>query len=491
VRVSFRTKLLGLAAIFALPFLFLVIAGAVIAARVESQVASIQGSYLPKIALEPQLEGDLERLERGFQDAVAAHDRDGLEGTHLLRDGMLKRLGDAGDAVDPTDAKALRAAIDDYFATAYDVSRRLIAGETGEGLVDTMKTMQAKQARTLEVVQRATALDRSDVEGAFRAVQRAEATAGAYRLWVGVACLGGGFLLSLALSRALLRSVRALSDGFERFGRGEFDEPIPVAGGDELADLARHANDMAASLKVSKQELEAFSYSVAHDLRTPLRGANGLSRVLLEDYGDKLDKQGHEYLDRIVSATERMGQLIDALLSLSRVTRVELRRDAVDLGRMAEGIVKQLRVANPERQVEFVCEERVVAQADAALVRAALENLIGNAWKFTNGRPDARITLGVERDGEGRDGGGSVYFVRDNGAGFDMAYSKRLFVPFQRLHTQAEFAGTGVGLATVQRIVHRHGGRLWAEAAVGKGATLRFTLHGNPAGATTAGAKTP
>jgi light-regulated signal transduction histidine kinase (bacteriophytochrome) len=233
-----------------------------------------------------------------------------------------------------------------------------------------------------------------------------------------------------------------------------------------------------SALKLSNRELEAFSYSVAHDLRAPLRGISGFSTALVEDCSDELSGQARQYLSRIQAGAGRMAELIDALLSLSRVSRIELRRQEVDLTRIVEGIVTQLRAANPDRDVKVVAEPGVVAQGDPVLLRTALENLVGNAWKFTATRASATIAFGVEtRDGQ------SVYFVRDDGAGFDMVGADRLFSPFQRLHTTDQFPGTGVGLATVQRIVHRHGGRIWAEGAVGRGAVFRFTLGGAKGGA--------
>jgi len=232
-----------------------------------------------------------------------------------------------------------------------------------------------------------------------------------------------------------------------------------------------------AALRLSNRELEAFSYSVAHDLRAPLRGINGLSKVLLEDLGDRLDDEAKDHLARIAAAAQRMGTLIDALLALSRVTRTELHRESVDLSRLAEAVVHQLRLNEPVRAVDFVNEPGVMADADPPLLRAVLENLLGNAWKFTAKRDRAQIAFGSELMG-----GSRVYYVRDNGAGFDMAYADKLFAPFQRLHTTAEFVGTGVGLATVQRIVDRHGGRIWADGVVGEGATFRFTLPSSAEG---------
>ncbi len=233
-----------------------------------------------------------------------------------------------------------------------------------------------------------------------------------------------------------------------------------------------------SELQLSNRELEAFSYSVAHDLRAPLRGINGFSLALLEDCADKLDPAGKDYLRRISDGATRMGQLIDALLGLARVTRKELRRESVNLTQLAEAVTKQLQAAEPGRTVVFDNQPNVLAQGDPQLLRAALENLLGNAWKFTGTREAGRVTFGstVQK-------GATVYYVSDNGAGFDMAYAAKLFTPFQRLHSASEFAGTGIGLATVQRIVTRHGGRIWAEGHVGQGASFFFTLSDNAQGA--------
>ena len=240
----------------------------------------------------------------------------------------------------------------------------------------------------------------------------------------------------------------------------------------ERAELTRQLARYTAELEAANRELEAFSYAVSHDLRAPLRSIDGFSQALLEDYGDRLDAPGQDYLRRVRAATQRMGELIDDLLELARVTRAELRREPVDLSELARGIVERLREAEPGRQVEFVIAGALAAEGDPRLLRIVLENLLGNAWKFTSGRPNARIEFGsADRDGE------RVYFVRDNGVGFDMAYAQRLFGAFQRLHTSAEYPGTGVGLATVQRIIHRHGGRIWAEAQPEAGATFSFALE--------------
>jgi PAS domain S-box-containing protein len=609
LRLSFRATLMTIVGVTALAFILLIVASGVVATRVEKQLSSIQNRYLPKVVLRPELEGAFDRLRRGFQDAVAAHDLEMLQATKAEKERFLQHLADARQSVDPEDDRALRQALDEYYSAAFDVSRRLIADETGEALVEAMSAMQAKQIRLGAAVEKATAFDGRQMSDAFAAAARSEADARTYRLWISVACLAVVLAIWLGLSRSLLRSVGALTAGFGRFGAGQFADPVPVEGSDELADLAVQANTMAASLErsvkerieaeekfrsllesapdamvivgmdgrialvnaqteklfgfarheliggdanallpehlreksplgpvtgsaarpagasfelsgrhkngsefpieiaqnpletddgilvssairditqrkiietaleTSNRELEAFSYSVAHDLRAPLRGINGFSRTLLEDYEGKLDDEGKEYLNRIAAASERMGLLIDALLALSRVSRAELQRDNVNLSNLAEAVVKQLRLGQPERAVEYAGQEAVTAQGDPALLRALFDNLLGNAWKFTGARKDAAIAFGTTRHN-----GSMAYYVKDNGAGFDMAYAGKLFAPFQRLHHVKEFAGTGIGLATVQRIVRRHGGEIWAEASVGAGATFYFTLSSSAKG---------
>ena len=242
-------------------------------------------------------------------------------------------------------------------------------------------------------------------------------------------------------------------------------------------ELEQRVAERTAELAVANRELEAFSYSVSHDLRAPLRSIEGFSRLLVEKHARQLDDRSRECLQRLRCASQRMSHLIDDLLHLSHVTRGGLRPQPVDLSALAGAIAADLQKPQPERRVTFVIAQGLVAHADPRLLRVALENLLGNAWKYTSRHPQARIELGmIERDGE------HVYFVGDDGAGFDMAYAERLFGAFQRLHSVAEFEGTGIGLATVQRIIHRHGGRIWAEAAVEKGATFYFTTDSGSCG---------
>jgi len=242
------------------------------------------------------------------------------------------------------------------------------------------------------------------------------------------------------------------------------------AADERIAGLNEDLRQRAAELAAANAELETFSYSVSHDLRSPLRAIDGFSQALLEDADLLLDSPSRRHLDRIRAAAGRMGDLIDALLELSRVTRRTLERRNVNLSALAGSVADELRRGDPNRQVVFTIDPDVEAEGDERLLRLVLQNLLGNAWKFTAGRTPGTIAFGAERNGE------VVYFVRDDGAGFDMRYADQLFAPFHRLHGATEFPGTGIGLATVARIVQRHGGRVWAKGSVGEGATFYFTL---------------
>jgi signal transduction histidine kinase len=241
------------------------------------------------------------------------------------------------------------------------------------------------------------------------------------------------------------------------------------------AELEQRVRERTAQLEAANKELESFAYSVSHDLRAPLRGIDGWSLALAEDYAEQFDERAHQYLERVRSETQRMGLLIDDMLQLSRVTRTEMRVNDVDLTSAARRIAAELSEVNPSRRIEFVIEPNLSGLGDARLLDIALTNLLGNAVKFTGPRAIARIEFGrAEQNGE------TAFYVRDNGVGFDMAYAGSLFGAFQRLHKASEFPGTGIGLATVQRVIHRHGGRLWTEAQVDRGATFYFTILENP-----------
>jgi light-regulated signal transduction histidine kinase (bacteriophytochrome) len=236
--------------------------------------------------------------------------------------------------------------------------------------------------------------------------------------------------------------------------------------------LTTDAEKALAALAESRREIESLTYTIAHDLRAPLRAIEGFARALSEDSAGGLDEDGRRYLQHVLDASRKMSAMLEGLLSVARIYRADLHPVPLELAGVAQGIVDRLRAAEPERRVEVVINGTLAAEADPALVTAALEALLQNAWKFTRGRDPARIEVGVQSATP------PVYFVRDNGVGFDMRYADRLFSPFQRLHAERDFEGTGVGLAMAQRIFRRHGGRIWVEAAPDRGATFYFTLSG-------------
>jgi len=483
--VSLRAKLSIIVGAAAAGLVLVTVLTALIGMRETGELQAIQGRLLPRLALGPRLDADFERLGRSMQDAVAAQDRQALDQTRAIRDAMFERIATAPGAISAPQAATIRQTTDDYYSAARDVSRRLIEQETGEPMLAAMAAMQAKRAAAAAALNQATNLDYGQLAEHFGAIRAARAAAARLRIAVSAGCLALVLFLSIKLSREILGVVTDLSLGFARFGRGDFSQLIPVTTEDEVGKLTAEANQMAerlrstldhlaatsAELTRANDELQAFSYSVAHDLRAPLRGIDGFSQALLEDYSGRLDEDGQRYLRRVRSSAQHMAQLIDGLLSLARITRGDLRREPVDLTVLARATAERLKTAQPDRHVEFSIQDGLAAIGDGRLLSIVLDNLLANAWKFTRNQPRPLIEVAsARRDSQ------LVFQVRDNGAGFDMTYASKLFGVFQRLHTQDEFEGTGIGLATVQRIIRRHAGRIWAEGKVGTGATFFFTL---------------
>jgi signal transduction histidine kinase len=285
-------------------------------------------------------------------------------------------------------------------------------------------------------------------------------------------------LLVVLTAKRISSPIDALIGTAREVEAGNFAVRVPVKASDEIGALGATFNSMldqiqkwGAEIERTNKELEAFSYSVSHDLRAPLRGIDGFSKALLEDYYEKVDETGRDYLTRVRTATQHMGRLIDDLLKLSRLTKIEMRQEPVPLSGIVTKIIDSLKNNEPDRSVECVVQEGITINGDPYLIEIAMENLLNNAWKFTGKTPSPRIQFGMtQKDGL------NVCYIKDNGVGFDMTYSEKLFGAFQRLHSPEEFPGTGIGLVTVQRIIHRHRGRIWAEAELNKGATFFFTI---------------
>jgi len=294
-----------------------------------------------------------------------------------------------------------------------------------------------------------------------------------------VACLSNGADDCIAESKALdvmhariqVQIRRSQIEEDERRARDSaLRSELKVADARAARELAEARAELVSQLQEKNRELEAFSYSVSHDLRAPLRSIAGFSQMFQEDFADKLDETGAGYLQRIQDGVKRMNVLIDDMMSLAQVGRSELNRVRLNLSELAQGVAEELRHRNGNGGVTIDIEDGVCAEADPGMARILFDNLLGNAWKFSSKKPDARIEFRLSKDQP------NVFLVRDNGAGFDMRYAEQLFLPFKRLHRDTEFPGTGIGLATVNRIVSRHGGRVWAEGVVGAGATIYFTL---------------
>jgi signal transduction histidine kinase len=295
-----------------------------------------------------------------------------------------------------------------------------------------------------------------------------------------IAALIAGALAGHAVARAQSAPLRRMAEVMDRAAREHAYSLRVEKGSGELARIAESANELLAQmqerdvtirrrtteLEAANKDLESFAYSVSHDLRAPLGSIDGFSQALELDHSDKLDDEGREYLSWIRQAARQMRDLIDGLLQMSRLARAELQREPVDLTSIARSVADSLQQSNPDRTVRFEIRDGVRTVGDERLLRAVLENLMTNAWKFTRNRPEAKIEFGMA---------GNAYYVRDNGAGFDPSHASKMFRPFQRLHSTREFEGTGIGLATVQKIVERHGGKAWAEGEVEKGATIYFT----------------
>jgi light-regulated signal transduction histidine kinase (bacteriophytochrome) len=301
--------------------------------------------------------------------------------------------------------------------------------------------------------------------------------------------IGFGYLLTLRLAR--------LVEATEQISGGNYEVRSGLHGSDEIAqvgaafdnmtrviaeerqalananlELDRRVKTRTRDLEEANREHRAFAYAISHDLRAPLRSISGFSQALYEDCADQLDDTAQDYLRRVKNSAEHMGELIDGLLKLSRINQAEINNESINLSTFCHELVTELRKQEPKRDVSVDIQAKVMAKGDRHLLHDALANLIGNAWKFTAQLPQARIRFGCKQAN-----GTTVYYVQDNGAGFDPAYADRLFIPFQRLHHQKEFPGTGVGLSTVQRIIQRHDGTIWASGQPGEGSTFYFTLH--------------
>ncbi|MDP9034911.1 MAG: hypothetical protein M3O50_08890, partial [Myxococcota bacterium] len=401
MRLTLRAKLVTIVALTAVAFLLLIVASALIANRVERRLGIIQARYVPKVELKPQLDGAFDNLRRSFQDAVGAHDLDALAATGELKKSFVERLGAAHDVVASEDAAALRAALDDYYASAYDVSSRLIANETGEPLVDVLAAMQRKQLRFTELLQRTTAFDRRELTDAFAAVKQAEYSAKMYRLEISVGCLIAVMLLTMWLGQGVLRSFADLTSGFRRFGKGDFGQPIRVATRDALGDVARHANQMATdlerltrerlraeeALKVANRELEVYGHSATLEARSEHAARELAEKALRQSeeqlrQAQKMEAVGrlaggvaHDF-NNVLSVILSYGELILSGLRPADPRRADI-QEIMKAGQRAAGLTRQLLLFSRQQVVEpkVIDLNEVLSSMDKMLQRIVGEDV--------------------------------------------------------------------------------------------------------------------
>jgi signal transduction histidine kinase len=492
--LKFRQRIGLLVALAGVALVILALVTVVLGRRNERELLGIETRYVPLIELDRDLARLATETAKALEDAAAAAEESKLADADRTKAELVARIetGAAEITDNGGDPRALAAAFAAYYDKARAVSAALVAGTSPASLDVEIQAMA--RARTAFDVLRETSAspDRARLAAAFasaRATYRESLIIDIAVASIALLVMG---LLSWMIVRNATRSLTAVAQGVERIAQGELERPIEISSDDEFGALAREANRTAERLREYREqerallveaqrqthaaqtaanELEAFSYSVSHDLRAPLRAIDGFSQALVEDEGDRLSPKGVDYLRRIRAGAQRMAELIDDMLRLSRVSRAEFKKERVDLSQIASAVMAELRRNDPDREVTVTIADNIIASADARLIKITFENLLGNAWKFTAKTAAPTIEVGVEEEN-----GEPVYFVRDNGAGFDMKYADALFGAFRRLHTDKEFPGTGIGLATVQRIIHRHGGRIWGEGSVGNGAWFRFTL---------------
>jgi signal transduction histidine kinase len=493
-RLKFRQRIALLVALAGVALVILALVTVVLGRRNERELVGIETRYVPLIEVDRDLERLAAETTKALEDAAAAAEEGTLEVADRTNAELHARIAAGSETIihNGGDPRALSAAFTAYYTKARAVSAAIIAGRAPASLAVEVQDMAAARAAFESLRESAATPDRARLAAAFQSARAAYRESLIIDIAVATIALLVMGLLSWLIVRSAARSLTAVAHGVERIAQGDLDHPIEVTSEDEFGALAREANRTAERLREYREqerallaeaqrqtraaetaanELEAFSYSVSHDLRAPLRAIDGFSQAIAEDEAERLSPKGLDYLKRIRAGAQRMAELIDDMLRLSKVSRAEFKKERVDLAQIAASVVATLRRTDPDREVTFTIPDQITADADARLIKIALENLLGNAWKFTTKTEAPAIEVSVTEEA-----GERVYVVRDNGAGFDMKYADALFGAFRRLHTDKEFPGTGIGLATVQRIVHRHGGRIWAEAAVGKGATFRFTL---------------
>jgi signal transduction histidine kinase len=489
LRLTVRSKPVAIVVVDAFALIVLVLASWLIEQRVDRQLQSIHDSYLPRIGLRPRLERTFEQVGRGLQDAATAGDADLLADADRSERTLLAQIAAAGDAIPPDDATALRAAVEAYYAAALDVSRRMIAGDSGEALLAAIEAMQAKQADASALLDRTTRLDEDALARAFTSASDAQRTGDRIRMIIGLVCLIAIVGLSAWIGRGLFSSLGGLADGFRRFGGGDFATPIPIGSRDELGDLAQQANQMASQLRDARRGLEQkaeelarastykseFLAGMSHELRTPLNAIIGFSELIADGLVPDAAQQ-QEFIGHILASGRHLLQLINDVLDLSKVEagKLELHPEPIALSRIVGEVLGILGSTAATRRIRVdstidpAIDDVVL---DPARLKQVLYNYLSNALKFTpeGGRVEIRATAAP--------GDTLRLEVEDTGIGIAETDIARLFAKFEQVGTGAsKAAGTGLGLVLTRRLVEAQGGTVGVRSVAGQGSVFHAIL---------------
>ncbi|MEK7358199.1 MAG: HAMP domain-containing sensor histidine kinase, partial [Bdellovibrionota bacterium] len=396
MQMNLRQKRMVIVAATLVAFSISTLSGWYLNRHVERQIEAIRDRYIPFVDTGYRLRTLFEKMNLGFRDAVAVQDPNQLTLLQEAKTKLLSELNSTVSIVDSAQVEDCKRALEDYFSYASKTSLRLIEGETGLSIVEEMTEMQSKRAKAESLLKRVAFLDRERITEAFSLISSEQQQGETARFWVNALCTLLISLISIATVRGVMRSLEAIRQGLARFGQGDFRTPIHVIGSDELSVLSRQINSMAERIQALVREIESFSYSIAHDLRAPVRSIHGFSAALLEDDEARLSEEGKSSLNRIISAAQRMGEMVDGLLSLSRVNRTPINKQDVDLSKVANRLIDDLKSSDSSRNVTFRADQNIHAQGDPRLLDAVLANLLSNAWKFTKHRPHANIHFGMK-----------------------------------------------------------------------------------------------
>lgn len=487
-RFSFRTKLMGILVVASLAFALLIVAGAKLEERADSQLTLISDQYIPLMAIGPQLTGCFDELVRGFRDVTLTRDATLLFPLEETKENCKTQITNAQKIINPKTIKSLHSAIDAYYIDTLAVTNRILLGEVSDALVDAIGVTQIKQRRASSLITQAIMLDQQMLKKAFATATKAQTTVRRIRIIISTSCIFLVLLMSTWLSKALLNAIQQLGEGFQRFGEGDFDTPILLTSQDEFADLADQANTMAKNLKVAYQalrdkatELEEISTyktkflsNVSHELRTPLNAIIGFSDLLDQGYAEKLQPKQQEYLNHVLKSSKHLLRLISDLLDLQKIEagKMNILPEPLNIAPLLKDVVDSVQPLAGKQNLSLkmaLPQVIPIIKADPVRLKQMIYNLLSNAIKFTPAKGEVELKVVVVPD--------CVQIsVRDTGIGLDEIGMKNLFQEFRQATDRGRELGSGLGLALTKKLVELHHGRITVESALGAGSTFTIEL---------------